>query len=152
MRSLGGCIRHQQPTLEPWGRLLPCNKDGQLSRKETPHVVPDIIAAAQGAELCPLQSEKAFSFNTLRMSYKPSLGCILLSLYVVFKSVERAEYFPFTIHSSTHHLGTHSTIYPLNYSLTYHPPTHPPTSFVHFITIYQAPATPTAGLGSEYTG
>lgn len=89
VRSLGGRIRHQQPPREPWARLLPDNKDGQLSSKETHQVVP-AIASAQGSELCPLQSEKAFAFNTLRMSVNPPLVAFF-SVYMWFSSLWKGQ-------------------------------------------------------------
>ena len=125
------------------GKAPSGNKDGQLLKKETPQVAPD-ITAAQGSELCPLQGEETLSVNVVSTSYESFLDYIPHTLCVAFKSLKGWKFFhPLiypSIHSSIHpllhpsaHLLTHPFTHPFVYPST-HPP-YPSTSqiFIRFL-------------------
>ena len=67
------------------GKAPSGNKDGQLLKKETPQVAPD-ITAAQGSELCPLQGEETLSVNVVSISYESFLDYIP-HIYSPFESI-----------------------------------------------------------------
>ena len=127
------------------GKAPSCNKDGQLLKKETPQVAPD-ITAAQGSELCPLQGEETLSVNVVSISYEFFFDYIPHTL-CGFQVFERVEIFPST-HLSIHPFINPSTP-PSICSLTHpsiHPPIylsiHPPILCIYFTDIYQISAKP----------
>ena len=119
------------------GKAPSGNKDGQLLKKETPQVAPD-ITAAQGSELCPLQGEETLSVNVVSISYESFLDYIPHTLCVAFKSLKGWKFFHPLIYPSIHQ-SIHSSIHLLIYS-PIHSPTHlsihPPTHLIHLLHRY----------------